>query len=434
MTTNRLSSDDTCFVQGQSARLLATWLRTERFPDRLIRDDMPHRAAVMDIVYGTVKWKRQLQWILRICATRRVPTAWQPWAWVGLYQIFHMDDTPDYAAVHETVEAAKTHMPTPAIGFLNAILRRALRERDAIESQLAASPLGLRYSHPDILIQRWRRQMTQASIEKLCVWNNARAAVTLRTRTPSASAEARHTLVHDAGIQAEPHPFSPLHYLTLSPGTAVTALPGFAQGNWVIQDPSGSVAGDLLDPQPGDTILDACAAPGGKTAWIIDRTGGGCQLTAVDRHDDRVALLRHTVKRLNLPVAAIVSLDATKKSAMQRRFGAGTFDRILLDVPCSNTGVLRRRPDARWRFSEERLTARQRTQRALLDACAPLLKSGGTLVYSTCSLEPEENEMLITDWLSTNPAFQHITHRHLFPPETGTDGAFAACLKRNAPS
>jgi len=196
-----------------------------------------------------------------------------------------------------------------------------------------------------------------------------------------------------------------------------------------IHDPATAMAVDLLDPQPGERVLDACASPGGKTALIADRTGSAGHIVACDVHADRIALLQDTLTRLKLPDVEVVKADL-RKHGLPEPLIQEPFDGILLDVPCSNTGVLRRRPDARWRFDPDRLGRTVALQRALLDRMAALLTPGGRLVYSTCSLEPEENEEQIAQWLQEHPEFRQRESRSCFPPETQTDGAFAAVLER----
>jgi 16S rRNA (cytosine967-C5)-methyltransferase len=418
--------------QTEAAGILEVWLRTRRFPDRLLPVGLSDRAFAVEAVYGAVKWARLLRWQVRQCARHEPSTPTLSFALIGLYQIFFMDSLPDHAAVHETVEGAKSVLPARSVAFVNAVLRRALRERVRWQARLAQAPTGLRFSHPDPLIRRWLKIREPAAVEALCAWNNARPAVIVHIRNGAQAATAPAAEPDWERIGASPHPFAPERYRTLPRGVALPDIPGFAQGLFFAQDPSGSVAVDLLDPQPGHSILDACAAPGGKTAAIAERIGRTHPLIALDRHADRVALLTESVQRLNLTGVAPAQMDATDGAALQERFGAGTFDRILLDAPCSNTGVLQRRPDARWRFAETRLTRLVATQRALLDACAPLLKPGGTLVYSVCSLEPEEGAGQVNAWLAARPDFTCTARRSLFPPISGTDGIFAAALCRTS--
>jgi 16S rRNA (cytosine967-C5)-methyltransferase len=202
----------------------------------------------------------------------------------------------------------------------------------------------------------------------------------------------------------------------------VTSLPGFADGAFYVQDPSTSVAPALLNPQPGETVLDACAAPGGKAMQLAELMKGQGTLVAMDPAADRLKPLRENVARLKWDFISVVEGDITKQPPAAR------FNAILLDVPCTNTGVIRRRPDARWRFSPERLRAACDKQEAILDAAAACLNPGGRIVYSTCSLELEENEGQVDRWLARHADFRLADSRKLFPPETQTDGAYAALL------
>jgi 16S rRNA (cytosine967-C5)-methyltransferase len=212
----------------------------------------------------------------------------------------------------------------------------------------------------------------------------------------------------------------------------VPDLPGYAEGAFAVQDPSTAAAVNLLDPRPGERILDACAAPGGKTVAVADVLAGNGSVVAMDLHRDRLALLRDSMKRTRCRGVDVVRGNASRPEDVDRVSGGEAFDRILLDVPCSNTGVLRRRPDARWRFTTERLGDLVRRQRAILDGAAPFLKPGGTLVYSTCSLEPEEGPDQVNTWLRGNSRFEHVATSSLFPPDSGTDGIFAAAVRRRA--
>jgi 16S rRNA (cytosine967-C5)-methyltransferase len=195
-----------------------------------------------------------------------------------------------------------------------------------------------------------------------------------------------------------------------------------------VQDPATDLAIDLLDPQPGMRLLDACAAPGGKTFACADRMQNKGQIIALDRHLDRLARMQENMQRLQFSIIKHMRADATNP----RQLPQNTFDRILLDVPCSNSGVLQRRPDARWRITPERIAAMTDVQTRMLDATAPLLAPDGALVYSTCSLEPEENQLCIENWIHENPAFQIMDTRTSIPPASQMDGAFAARIERKA--
>ena len=414
-------------ARAVAARLVGRWLRAGHFPDRLLEQDVAARPFVMEVVFGVARRKRSLEWIVARCAAKPPDDQVLPYLLVGLYQILFMDQVAQYAAVNETVEALKAAHRTSAAGYVNGILRRAIRERAPLRRELESQPLGVRESHPDLLVERWASQFGETRAEGLCRWNNTRPPITLRPNRRLNSVGEYASLLKASGVEAVPHPFAPDEFVDLPHGVRVTELPGYAEGRFSVQDPATSASVRLLDPQPGERVLDACAAPGGKTMMMAERMNDSGEIVAADSQTDRLAVLRENLQRMAIRSATIVQADAARPDFAGVADGR-PFDRILLDVPCTNTGVLRRRPDARWRFSEARLTEATRTQSALLDVVAGLLKPGGRLVYSTCSLEPEENERLVEAWLAAHPRFKLLDSRRLFPPETQTDGAYAAAV------
>lgn len=408
-----------------AARVVTRWLDTEDFPDRLLLSGrVPDRGFTMDLVYGTVRWSRQLQHVLAEYVREPPPPRLQAYALIGLYQLLKMEDVPDHAAIHATLEAVKKDGGKKRVGFLNAVLRRVQRERDAILSALAAAPLGIRESHPDVLIRRWEAVHGEEMTRALCQWNNRPATVCLTLLPGRTTAAAFLAAAEAAGMTLTPHPAAPGSVFQMPHGTRVPDVPGFAEGWFTVQDPATLIAVDLLDLQPGQLVLDACAAPGGKAMQISARLGETGRLVALDLHEDRMARLRENLAR----IGAKADIRCGDLCAMTPDALGGRADRILLDVPCSNTGVLRRRPDARWRFTAPRLAALVPTQLALLDHAVSLLAPGGKLVYSTCSLEPEENELQIASIQARHPQLRvERTVQHL-PPRDETDGAFAALL------
>jgi 16S rRNA (cytosine967-C5)-methyltransferase len=411
-----------------AAGLVAQWLVTADFPDWIIQDVRRDRPFIMEVLYGVVRRRRTLEWLVRP-RVRSTPTpALRACLWVGVYQLLFMDTVAPHAAVHETVEAAKRAGGPRAAGFVNSILRAIAADIPALRAKLAEAPLGIRESVPDVILKRWLRAFGPPRTEALCRWQNERPAVCIHLRRDRTTMAAYLALLAERGLAATPHPFMADQFIQLPSGASVTELPGYAEGWFSVQDPATSVAVDLLDPQPGERILDACAAPGGKSMLIAERLAGTGTLIAMDTHADRLPDLRANAARLQAPMT-VVQGDA-RQGRLDPAVDSAPFDRILADVPCTNTGVLRRRPDARWRFSIERLRELMRIQRRILDRLAPRLVPGGTLVYSTCSLEPEENDHIVTSWLSRNPDYEHIRSVQLFPPQSETDGAFAAIIRR----
>lgn len=413
-----------------AATILSKWLKEGDFPDRTIgASELPARSFVMEVVYGVARQRRLLEWIAGQLAGRAPDERVLPFLLVGLYQTLLMEDVAPYAAVNETVAAAKLGGAGQAAGFLNAVLRRSLREKVDWMRRIDLLPLGVRESHPDILVERWTRRYGSEPTRLLCRWNNTRPRVAVQPNSLRIGMDAFRERLREAGVDAEPHPFAPETFLVLNRGIRVEDVPGYGDGLFGIRDPSTETAVALLDPQPGETVLDACAAPGGKACRIAERMDNRGQLVAADVHRDRLTLLQSNLDRMRVSCATVARCDLTDPKALAT-LPIRRFDRILLDVPCTNTGVLGRRPDARWRFGEQRLRDMTAAQRALLDAARNLLRPGGRLVYSTCSLEPEEGEWMIRDWLSAHPDFALRKEIPLFPPHTRTDGVYAASLTR----
>jgi len=420
-----ISNQPSHATRAQAAAIIKRWLATGDFPNRMLEDVREHRAFLMELVYGIVRWKRLLDWVVSRYVRRSPNPSQQAFLLVGLYQLLKMTEVASFAAVHETVEAAKAALGVRQADFVNAILRRTLREKDVLLAELERQPLGIRQSHPDELLQRWMQHFGLAPTEALCAWNNQRADVIIRVNQLKTTPETYLKTLTACGVgdQVLPHSFPAC--FTLAHGVRVADLPGYAEGHFMVIDPAAMQAVDLLDPRPGDHVLDACAAPGGKTALIAERLRLKGQLVAMDLREDRLPRLRANLERLGCAAfVKVVQGDARRL----RPESFGRFDRILLDVPCSNTGVIRRKPDVRWRFSKTGLTRLGATQRELLERAAGLVKRGGCIVYSTCSLEPEENEDLISAWLKSHPEFRLQSSRQSFPPTSGQDGAYAVLL------
>ena len=406
-----------------AAEIIRRWLETGDFPDRVVDGVNRDRGFVTEVVFGTVKWRRTLDFLLRQVVERPPDKGLRAYLLTGLYQLWFMNGA-DYAVVNETVSAVRSTFSARQAGFANAVLRRVLRERPALQAALAKQAIGIRFSHPDALIERWTARYGETATLALCEWDNQPPPLVLRIDPAKCTVPDFIGALAAAGHEASPHPFAPDRCAVLVRGADVRALPGYGEGCFVVQDPSTLAAVDLLDPQPGESILDACAAPGGKTVAIAQRMQSLGVLVAADLHADRLPPLRQNLERLRLPWVTVCEADVGTLPAE----AAGPYDAVLLDVPCSNTGVLRRRPDARWRFSAGRLAKLVETQRALLTAAAALLKPGGRLVYSTCSLEPEEGEGLVRDWVAAHSAFVLAGERRLLPSADDVDGAYAARL------
>jgi 16S rRNA (cytosine967-C5)-methyltransferase len=396
-------------------RLLVDWERSRPHADDLLHErlaasrlDARDRALVTELFYGVLRNLSALDFLIARLREGEFDADTRAVLRLGLHQLFHTR-IPAFAAVKETVALSRR-----AGGLVNAVLRRADRERDSLVAALAAAPDSIRWSHPDFLLAKWNANFGPAAARSLAEWNNTPAPVLLRANTLKTSRDELLAALPGA----EPHAFHPL-------ALRAPRIPDdwLTDGLCYVQDPSTLAACDMLEPQPGDTVLDACAAPGGKTTYLAALMRNEARIVACDLWESRVARLRENCRRLGARNVRALTLDTMKESP---ELAPRSFDRILVDAPCSNTGVIRRRVDVRWRLSEEDFIRMPAQQLALLRRCAGLLKPGGTLVYSTCSLEPEENEQVADEAVRAVPGLRLHTARHIRPWTDGVDGAYCA--------
>ena len=373
-----------------AAFAVVRWLATKDFPATLLPEGLD-RAFVQDLVYTVIRRLRPLRKVLGALVTKWPKGELEALLYVGAAQVLYMDEVPDFAAVNETVEAAKQCDNKSVAKVVNAVLRNLIRRREEFEQMIAAAPLEERESFPTELVRRWTARFGAENAAKLCAWHNEPAETFLARKDGS--------------------------FVALERGKKVTEVPGFAEGGFIVQDPGTALAVELVDAQPGEAILDACAAPGGKTIQLAWR---GAKVTACEVNPKRRRKLEENLRRVGVEVEVETSEPQNLK----------TFPKILVDAPCSNTGVLRRRPDARWNWSVEKLEALVKLQAEILDQVEPLVAPGGTLVYSTCSNEPEENLEQVNAFLVRHPDFKLDVTRESVPFESGHDGAFAARFVR----
>jgi 16S rRNA (cytosine967-C5)-methyltransferase len=388
------------------------------------------RGLCHELVCGTVRWQATLDWLIaRKTGGRGQKLALQNLLRLGLYQIFWLDRIPGHAAVNETVELAKHAGFNTQAGFVNAVLRGYLREADETKKLLAdlkISQPALGYSQPEWLVEKWRKNFGDEKTRQLLEWNN----------TPPKNFARSNTLKTDAGKLVERWREENVEYdfrardwtgenlvFELKSHPPLASLGSFRDGWFYIQDPSTLLAVRELDPQPGETILDLCAAPGGKTTFIAQMMENQGRLVAHDTFPDRLKLIEENCQRLG-----VTCVETILPSILNSQLST-SFDRVLVDAPCSNTGVLRRRVDLRWRISPEEILRLQKTQLELLRQAASVLKPGGTLVYSTCSLEPEENSEVVKEFLAAHQNFKLASERQLLPFADNVDGAFVARLE-----
>lgn len=389
------------------------------------------RGLLQELVYGVVRWQATLDWLIaRKTSGRTQKAGLQILLRLGLYQMFWLSRIPDHAAVNETVEMAKRMGFGAQSGFVNAVLRGYLRERDETErllQDLKQSDPALGHSHPKWLCERWERRIGRDSLFRLLEWNNIPPLTYARVNTLRADPNQLREQWAREKVEVKLLPIewaaAALVY-ELQSFPPLATLPSFHGGLFYVQDPSTLLAVTELDPQPGESILDYCAAPGGKTTCIAERMKNHGTIVAHDTFAERIQLIEENCARLGVTCVK-TALPSTLDSRPPT-----LFDRILIDAPCSNTGVMRRRVDLRWRIQEAELARLRAAQLRLLGDALPRLKPGGTLVYSTCSLEPEENGEVVREFLHQYPAMKLEQERALTPWEHSVDGAYVARMAR----
>jgi len=400
-------------------RALLEWEKGKSFSDEILHTMLEKeplspvdRGFLMETFFGILRNLSRLDFLVAQLREESLDAQTRAVVRLGMYQIFHMR-TPPHAAVNETVALGGR-----ARGLVNAVLRRALREKEVLERRLAEATQAIRTSHPDFLINRWEEHYGTEATQRLCAWNNEPAEVYVRANGLKVTAGELLRTASDA----EPSEFHPK-------SLRVKRLPysWIVGGLCYVQDPSTLLACDLLAPQPGETVLDACAAPGGKTTYIAELMQNEGRIVACDIYESRVARLRENLTRLGVTNADVLQHDAMLAPEEDTpNLQPGTFDRVLVDAPCSNTGVLRRRVDVRWRLTDEDFIRMPAHQLALVRRSSQMLKPKGVLVYSTCSLEKEENDQLVEQIIANVPELQHVESQRSLPFVDKVDGAFAA--------
>lgn len=399
--------------------MLIEWSRQTRYAADLI-DDRSRKAGLSaqdhgflhDIVLTTLRHLSLLDhWIGHLTAQRHLDHRTRWLLRIGLVQLLILD-VPEHAAVNETVAAAG-----PSASIINAVLRRVTREKDALLAQRDTLPPEVRFSHPRPLLKRWIAQRGEEAATALAAWNQHPAPVFVRQnplRPDAAAGLTENPALHPIGGEFFRCDSLPREIL--------------ASGGCYAQDPSTALAVRAMDPQPGEVVLDACAAPGGKTALIAALLKNQGALIATDSSARRLDRWQENIARLGVTCATAHVHDWSQYSPPPT--DGLLFDRILLDVPCSNSGVTRRRVDVRWRLEPDRdFPALVELQGRLIDHVLPYLRPGGTLAYSTCSIDPDENEGVVQAALLRHPGLSLVQSHLQWPPDTDTDGAFFAILR-----
>jgi 16S rRNA (cytosine967-C5)-methyltransferase len=366
------------------------------------------RRLLTELVYGSVRRQRTLDHLIDQLGKKKShqqPPDLRLILHLGLYQLRYLTQIPTAAAVNTTVELAKQNGFAGLAGFVNGFLRQYSRlAQNADPLQLPENPveaLSILHSYPDWIVQNWFEQFGFAETEKLCHWFNQPPNIDLRINPLQTSISSVEAEMQTAGITVSR--VLPLPQALRLPGSAgaIQNLPGFAEGWWTVQDSSAQLVSHLLDPQPGEVVIDACAAPGGKTTHQAELMQDQGSIWACDRTPSRLKKLKENVERLQLTSIQIQVGDSRDMPQFVNQ-----ADRVLLDAPCSGLGTLNRHADARWRQSPETVKELAQLQSELLHHTATWVKPGGILVYATCTLHPAENEAIVQAFLAQYPDWQ----------------------------
>ena len=438
-------------VRGSAVKILNRVERTDAYLDKLLEAELRSeeindldKSLLTEIVNGVLRWQMKLDWVLNgffhgnfTKAEVTVKNSLR----AALYQIMFLDKVPHHAAVNEAVEFVKRIRGEKAGNLVNAVLRNIIRNIDGIHypdvTIDAAQYLAVMYSHPVWVVRRWMNRFGFAETEKLLHANNERPNLSLRINTSKTTVENFLELLRSQNVVFEKSKYLG-NFVRTTNLSNISQTELFRKGFFSVQDESAGIACQLLGVQPGDRVIDMCAAPGGKTNFIGEMLHGKGEVIAVDKYATRLNLVKSSCERLGIANVKIVAADSTE-------FSTEPADKVLLDAPCSGLGVLAKKPDVKLKRDADDIRDLVNLQRLLIENAATLVKNGGVLVYSTCTTEPEENFGIIRMFLQQHPEFDIDSAAQFVPPslvttdgyvETfphvhGMDGSFSIRLEKN---
>jgi len=437
-------------VRGTAVKILNRIERTDSYLDKLLDYELknseisgPDKALLYEIVHGVVRWTGRLDWILsgfyKGQFSKALPLMKNALR-VALYQIMFLDKVPEYAAVNEAVEFVKKFQGQKPADITNAILRNIARNKNSLRYPDPEENLigyySAYYSHPQWMVKRWLSRYGREGAEKLMIANNERPYLTLRINQLKVNPAEFLRLMDSVNLKYSTGLYIP-EYCRLHNLTNISSWEYFAQGYFAIQDESAGLACRLLDVEPGMRVLDMCAAPGGKSAYLADLMGNSGEITALDYFESRLNLLHQNNERLGVTNVKTIATDALDHTAEP-------YDRVLLDAPCTGFGTFSKKPDIKWKKELVDIHNVSKIQSQLLNKAATLVKDDGVIVYSTCTIEPDENFEIVRKFLATHPDFRLEDASPFVPAgvtdENGcvqtlphihkADGAFAARLRK----
>ncbi len=438
-------------VRGIAVKILNRVDRTDAYLDKLLEIEIknselsgPDKSLLFEIVHGVMRWLGRIDWILngfyKGQFSKCIPNVKNALR-VALYQILFLDKVPDYAAVNEAVEFVKKLQGQKPADLTNAVLRNIIRSKNAINypkpEEDIVNYLSAYYSHPGWLVKRWVARFGREFTEQLLIADNNKPYLALRVNNIKSNIDELKGLLDKVELKYSQgkyvNEFVRLHTLT-----NITDWEYFTKGYFSVQDESTGIPCKLLEVKPGMRVLDLCAAPGGKTAFLADMMNNEGEIIALDRYESRLKILSKNLERLGVTNVKTIVVEA---EAFQDE---ELFDRVLIDAPCSGLGTLTKKPDIKWKRDLGDIRKIVNIQYELIKKGASLVKPGGILVYSTCTIEPEENFEIVRKFIDEQPGFQLLNARDFiaeelvgengcvqtYPNVHQIDGSFAAKLQR----
>ncbi len=440
--------------RGTAIKILNRIERTDSYLDKLLDAELRSKeipdidkSLLAELVHGVTRWQGRLDWILNgfthgnfVKSEVNIRNALR----VALYQILFLNHVPHYAAVNEAVEFTKKIRGEKFANFANAVLRNIIRSLDGIHypkvEEDASQFLAVYYSHPQWLVKRWMLRFDREELEKILAANNEVPGLTLRINKLKIPPAEFLSLLDKQNVAYQGSSFID-YFIKVRSLSGISQMNIFQSGYFSIQDESAALPVLLLEPKPGERVIDMCAAPGGKTTFIAELMQNQGEILAVDKYESKLNLIRMSCERLGVTSVKLSVADSTELETEPA-------DKVLVDAPCSGLGVLRKKPDIKWKREQGDIPRLAKRQRSLLENGARLLKPGGVMVYSTCTTEPEENSEVVKAFLKDHPEFTlddaaRFVNRSVvtpdgsietFPHRHHIDGSFAARLVKSASS
>jgi 16S rRNA (cytosine967-C5)-methyltransferase len=422
-----------------AVKILSRFERSDSYLDKLIFHELKKTklssldtAFLYELVNGVIRWKEKLDYVLvgfyhgdYMKLLNIIKNALR----VGLYQIMFLDKIPVHAAINESVEYIKKIQGERTANIANGVLRNIDRNVDNIRfPDKETDPIyhfSVVFSHPRWMVRRWEQRFDRIELEEILYINNKRPYVPLRVNTLQTNLTEIKKVLDEIGLSYFVSDYLPNSLILKNPKLDISSLDIFKDGFVTIQDPSASMAAKLSNAKPGDFIIDACAAPGGKSFYMAEMTGDNCKIISLDKYESKLRQIDENAQRLKLKSIETMVGDAESIDFDQKA------DIVFCDVPCSGLGTLSKKPDIKWKRDIDDIYILSGVQKRILENAARSVKPGGALIYSTCTIEPEENREVIEKFLNKNPEFEIDLAEKYLPYQVCNNGCMETYLHKH---